>query len=160
MPGVGTELLRSLGDSVLFHGWVPDEQVHEIAATASFAIILRNNVRWSRCCFPSKVPEFCALGVPMLCNLTSDLNEYLVDAQNAIVVEDVTVNSLCKALSRARALSNEQSENMRAAARRTAKQFDGFQFADVYRRLIREVPSRLRSRGVTKPESSGLDYTG
>jgi glycosyltransferase involved in cell wall biosynthesis len=160
MPGVGADLIRSLGDSVLFHGRVAEEHVHDIAAAASFAIILRNNARWSRCCFPSKVPEFCALGVPMLCNLTSDLNQYLVDGQNAIVVEDITVDSLCKALSRALALSHEQRENMRAAARRTAKQFDGLQFADVYRRLINEALPRLRSAGVRNPKSSGFDHAG
>ena len=96
----------------------------------------------------------------MLCNLTSDLNQYLVDGQNAIVVEDVSLDSLCKALSRALALSHEQRENMRDAARRTAKHFDGTQFADAYRRLMSEAPTRFPGAAVKNPESSGLDPAG
>jgi len=42
--------------------------------------------------------ECSALGVPMLCNLTSDLADYLRNGVNAIVVSDVSVEGFCQAL--------------------------------------------------------------
>jgi glycosyltransferase involved in cell wall biosynthesis len=107
LPGVGKQLVNSLGDGVFFHGWVPDEKVHEISASASFGILLCDNARWSDACFPSKIPEFFALGVPVLCNLTSDLGLYLKDGHNGVVVSGVDVDAFCAAVEKALSLSRE-----------------------------------------------------
>lgn len=136
LPGVSRQLVEDLGEGVVFHGHVPAELVYEIASSASFGILLRERARWSEACFPSKVPEFFALGVPLLCNLTGDLGDCLKDGHNGIVVPAVNVEAFCHAVEKALALNQEQYGNMREAARRTAAQFDGSRFSKAYQCVL------------------------
>jgi len=101
------DLLSSLGEGVHFHGYVPEDQVAGVIRSASFGVLLRDEARWSKSCFPSRVPEFGGLGVPMLCNLTSDLGMCLKDSQNAILAPDVSVEGFCSALQRAVCLGTD-----------------------------------------------------
>jgi glycosyltransferase involved in cell wall biosynthesis len=136
LTGVGVELVNSLGDGVRFHGKVPDQQVHGIVASATFGVLLREDAPWSKACFPSKVAEFSALGVPMLCNLTSDLAHYLKHGENAVIVQDTTVDAVCAALRQVLSLTSEQMLGMRQASRETATRFDGCRHAVAYRNLL------------------------
>ena len=136
LPGVGDELLDSLGDGVRFHGRVPPDQVPKIIASASFGVLLREHARWSQACFPSKVPEFLALRVPLLCNLTSDLHDYLQDGVNAIIVADTSVGALCSALERAARLTQSQHATLKENAGITAQLFDAKRYAQTYRELL------------------------
>jgi glycosyltransferase involved in cell wall biosynthesis len=129
-------LLDSLGNGVHFHGRVPEEQVTRVMRSASFGVLFRNEARWSKYCFPSRVPEFSALGVPMLCNLSSDLGTYLKDGQNAILVPDVSIEGFCSALEKARRLSADAFHCMRVQARQMAQRFDGAAYANSYRELL------------------------
>jgi glycosyltransferase involved in cell wall biosynthesis len=134
--GNGEDLLDSLGDGVHFHGRVPEDQVACVMRSASFGVLLRDEARWSKSCFPSRVPEFSALGVPMLCNLSSDLGSYLKDGQNAILVPEVSVEGFCSALEKALCLSADDFHCMRGQARQMAQRFDGAAYAESYRELL------------------------
>jgi glycosyltransferase involved in cell wall biosynthesis len=83
--------------------------------------------------------ESCALGVPMLCNLTSDLADYLRDGENAIVVSEVSVGAFCQALEGALTLSEGQFRNMKRAARVLAERFDGSRYANAYTRILAQA---------------------
>jgi len=135
-PGVTSELLNSLGEGLLFHGRVPDEKVFAIIRSASFGILLRDDAKWSRRCFPSRIPEACALGLPVICNLTSDLSDYLVDGRNALLATDASLEGFRLALQRALALSGQELIQMRHATRLLAEQFDGARYADIYRDVL------------------------
>ena len=136
LPGVGDELLRKLGKGVVFHGRVPDEQVARMTASASFGILLREQANWSACCFPSKVPEFLAHRVPIMCNLTSDLGKYLADGFDSVVVKEMSIAGMCEAFERATRLSPKKLAEMKLAARKTAERFDASHFANAYQELI------------------------
>jgi len=138
------DLLNSLGEGVYFHGRVPEDQVARVIRSASFGVLLRDEARWSKSCFPSRVPEFGGLGVPMLCNLSSDLGMYLQDGQNAILVPDVSVEGFCSALQKAVSLSTDTLHSMREQARQMARNFDATAYADSYRELLQQA---CRSRG-------------
>ena len=146
LPGVGNELLTTLGDGLVFHGRVPDDQVARITSSASFGILLRDRANWSACCFPSKVPEFLAYRVPMLCNLTSDLGKFLTDGFNSILINEMSFASVCESFERAARLSPEKLADMRLAARKTAESFDASLFASVYREFIFGRPREMRAR--------------
>jgi glycosyltransferase involved in cell wall biosynthesis len=136
-PGVGADLLNALGTGVHYHGFVSDPKaVARLTRSASFGIILRDDLRWSQACFPSKVPEFNALGVPMISNISSDLGRYLQDGENSLVCPAVTVDALCATLRRAWALTEAQFNSMKLAARQTAEMFEARNFAETYRKLI------------------------
>ena len=134
--GKGDDLLDTLSHGVHFHGRVPEDQLPRIIASASFGVLLRDEARWSKSCFPSKMPEFSALGVPMLCNLSSDLDSYLRDGENSIIVPNVSVEGFCSALHKALRLSPDGFQSMRVQAKDLARKFDGAGYAESYRKLL------------------------
>ena len=133
------DLVASLGAGVRFHGRVPEDQVGRIVQSASFGVLLRDQARWSRSCFPSRVPEFSAFGVPMICNLSSDLGSFLRDGENAIVVPDVSVEGFFSTLQKAVHLSADAFHSMRTQAKRLARRFDGTAYAHSYREILEYV---------------------
>ena len=136
IPRVDAGLVKKLGPAVRFHGFVSYGEMLKIVSSASFGSLLRENHRWSRACFPSKVPEMFAMGLPMISNLTSDLKDYLVDGENALVVESLSAEAMTQALLRAAALDGNRQAEMRKNARLTARRFDGIQYASVYQKLL------------------------
>jgi len=119
--GERQRLLLELGDAVVFHGRVKECHLKEILMAADFGVLLREDARWSRCCFPSRVPEFLALGVPILCNETSDLAEHLRDGSEALIVPDLSVDSVKATLARGASLTETQRARMRSNARLLAE---------------------------------------
>jgi len=93
-------------------------------------VLLRPPARYAQAGFPTKVVESLALGTPVICNLTSDLGNYIHDGAEGIVCADYQPEDLVAALERALALSVEQRAAMRAAARARAEAaFDYRQYA-------------------------------
>lgn len=131
-----SELIEALGEGVHFHGRVDNDQVDKIVSSASFGILLRNKEKWSESCFPSKVPEFLAYGVPIICNLTSDLGHYLENEFNAIIVRSLNVQEVEEAISKAVDMSGEERISMSRNAKESALHFDGTNFASIYRSII------------------------
>lgn len=134
--GNGADVANSLGRGVHYHGRVAEEQVAQVISSASFGVLLRDDARWSKSCFPSRVPEFSAFGVPMLCNLSSDLSSYLKNGENSILVPEVSVEGFCSALEKALRLSADAYHSLRRQAKEMARRFDGAAFADSYRELL------------------------
>lgn len=136
LPGVGTKLIESLGAGVRFHGRLEAAAVSTALRSADFGVLFRDDARWSRACFPSKVPEFLALGVLMLCNLTSDLGRYLTHGHNAVIANELSVDGFTAALEQALKLDAPALASMKNNARRTAELFDASRFADVFRDFL------------------------
>jgi hypothetical protein len=72
----------------------------------------------------------------MLCNLTSDLADHLVDGKNAIVATTASVESFCGALERAVGLNQDQFKEMKNRAKELADHFDGSRYSGVYRNIL------------------------
>jgi glycosyltransferase involved in cell wall biosynthesis len=88
-------------------------------------------MRYSTAGFPTKVVESLASGTPVICNITSDLGEHLVDGREAIICPDRSRASLIAAFERAMLLSSEERHRMRLAARRRAEEaFDYRNFTE------------------------------
>ena len=137
--GSDGRLLVSVKDCVNTLGHVSAADARYLVKRADFGILLRDPCRWSQAGFPTKVPEFLASGVPMLCNLTSDLNEHLRDGENAIVVEEMSVGALTSAIERAISLSAEKRQAMRRSARREAEvSFDYRKYSRLLERFLCE----------------------
>lgn len=75
----------------------------------------------------------------MLCNLSSDLSNYLSDGVNSVVVNGHTEKDLYDSLIRISEMPRKQIEGMRAAARRDAERyFDYRNYRDAVDHLIHE----------------------
>jgi glycosyltransferase involved in cell wall biosynthesis len=138
-PKLRDQILNAPEGTFRFHGQVPVEKVLPIAATADFGILLRDRVKWSDACFPSKVAEFQALGVPLLCNLTSNLEEVLRDGENALVVPEVSVLAFMNTVKRALALSVLELQHMKQRSMEcAATRFDYRVYSDSVGQFIRQ----------------------
>ncbi|WP_374244439.1 glycosyltransferase [Zoogloea sp.] len=97
-------------------GRVSRSQVLSELSSKHFTVLLRPISRYSMAGFPSKIPESLAAGTPVLVNLTSDLDIYLKDGDSAIIVRDLSPESVAIALRRALALNPVDKDRMSLAS--------------------------------------------
>lgn len=110
-------LLRRLGGSLVAHGRIPCEEVPGVIKNADFTVLLRPDNRRSKAGFPTKVGESMACGVPVLANLTSDLDECIIDGQTGIVCRGAAPGACAEAIRRALRLSEGEKAAMRDKAK-------------------------------------------
>lgn len=145
----GVQPLRDLGGSVRCLGRIPRDEVLRRLTESHFSVLLRPITRYSTAGFPSKIPESLAAGTPPMVNLTSDLGEYLVDGENAVLVKACTAESFAAAVRRALTMPEPERDRLSANARACARErFD-------YR--VWATPLRLFLDGVTPSNADPAD---
>ena len=89
--------LDSLPNNIFFYGRVSRDEVLSALQSADFTTLFRDDKeRFSKAGFPSKVAESFSMGVPMITNYTSDLELYLIDKENSVIIEEYSVDSYKK----------------------------------------------------------------
>lgn len=132
VAGISEETLSRCSSILEVKGKLPRKELLSLMEEADFALLIRDaSLRYAKAGFPSKVVEALANATPMLCNLSSDLDEYLVDGYNAILAKDHTPEELAVALRRALLLSPQEKNQMSVQALKTAKdRFDYHEYVD------------------------------
>lgn len=102
-------------------GRLPQWEVGAAYAEADFSVLLREPLRFAQAGFPTKVAESMAAGTPVICNITSDLGDFVLEGQTGFVSWDHGVEAFASALDRAIATNAEQRTEMRRAARAVAE---------------------------------------
>jgi len=121
-------------------GWQTPDKALEIVKNADFMPLLRPLNRVSEAGFPTKFAESMALGTPVICNLTSDLGQYIHDDVEGLVCRDHSVEAFTETIERALALPPVQYAEMRIAARAMAEQsFDYRAYAKPLRRFLKKI---------------------
>ncbi len=122
--GVRKEDIEQAGDIIDICGRIPRSEVLSRMSSANFVVLSRDaSLRYAQAGFPSKIVEALSNSTPVLCNLSSDLGDYLIDNENAVLAKDHTPESLAEAIHRAAELSYDQKNEMCAHARRTAEKY-------------------------------------
>lgn len=142
--GINKEQLSKLCNKLNFHncihiyGRVPRTQVLELLNNMDFSILLRpENERYAQAGFPTKAVEAMSNGVAMLCNITSDLGDYLIDQENSIIISNCSEKSVISAIRCVIELDNNTIIKLRTNARKTAEMyFDYRLYIDVIRQLL------------------------
>ena len=102
--------------------------------------LLRSDARYAHAGFPTKLVESMSLGTPMICNLTSDIGDHVVDGETGIVVDGSDAGSFAIALERVAAMSTEEVAALRAPTRKKAEEaFDYRAYAEPLDRWIRAI---------------------
>lgn len=113
--------MELLGNSLLIKGRVPKSEVEKELLGTHFLFFMRPLQRYSKAGFPSKVPEALNLGVPIITNFTSDLNIYLKDGYNSVILNSLDSREFkSKIESAVLNIDNFKYENMSNAAKETA----------------------------------------
>lgn len=120
------------------YGRVPRKTVIKSLEKADFSILLRpSEERYTKAGFPTKSVEAMMCGCAMICNISSDLGLYLKDGENAIIVEQCSVEAMNKAFQRVSELTKQQIAKLKVSARITAENnFDYSLYIDSLAKII------------------------
>lgn len=138
--GISAEVLNKLDQQLIVHGRVSHDEVLRILKGTHFTLLMRSpEQRYAKAGFPTKVVESLSRSTPVICNLTSDLGEYLVDDENALLVEECSPNALQRQLYRASRMSTAQLFDMCCNAYETAsKRFNYVAFLSALKKLAED----------------------
>ena len=131
-------LLDTLGETVIFHGRIPQTKVPCLISNCDFSILLRPLERYAQAGFSTKMVESLAAGVPVIANPTSDIAEFVQDGIEGILLVDHSTAAFVAGVKRALSLSQVQKEDMRRNAKLRAEiSFD-------YRRYVKQLGSFIQ----------------
>jgi glycosyltransferase involved in cell wall biosynthesis len=119
-------------------GRISHDEVLKNLEEADFTVLMRSETqRYARAGFPTKVVESLASATPVICNITSDLGNYLVDGENSMIVSGCTAESFAITLKRILALSQVEKAAMKISARKTAeKNFNYLLYKEEFEKLL------------------------
>lgn len=93
------EIWEKTAGSLCIMGRRPNKEVVAAYSKMDFSIVLRDpSLRVNKAGFPSKVVESMRIGVPVICNYSSDLNKYLVHNENSIIVDALNAEIISQQL--------------------------------------------------------------
>lgn len=137
---VSGECIDRLGHSLVLHGRLPREQTVKWVRKADFTVLVRNSeLRYAKAGFPTKVVESLASGTPVICNLSSDLELYLKNNENALLISNDSPGAIAETLSVAIKTDCTVREKMRKNARKTAEEYFDYR---VYREAFDSIIQR------------------
>ena len=139
--GVSQAVLDKLKNCLTAHGRVPREQAVRAVMEADHSLLLRDEtLRYAKAGFPTKIVECLSCGTVPFCNLSSDLELYLKDGENAVLVEGHTPQAVKEAVEKALSIPAQERARMRVAARKTAEDhFDYRQYVDCMKMLVEDT---------------------
>ena len=114
--------LQKIPECIKAYGRVSRERVEDVMMGMDFSVLLRpSEERYAMAGFPTKSVEAMTHGVAMLCNISSDLDMYLRDEENAVIVDGYTAEDFSKAMSRLLSLNRTTIDKIKNEARKTAE---------------------------------------
>ena len=123
LPEITVDDIENCSDILEIIGRVSRNEVLEYMENADFVMLPRNaELRYAKAGFPSKVVEALANATPIFCNISSDLGEYLIDGENAMIAASHRPEDIADTLRRALNLTPEQKNQMSKNALLTAKE--------------------------------------
>ena len=107
---------------IIAYGRVPHEECVKVIEKADFSILFRENLRYAKAGFSTKLSESLSLGIPVLCNAVGGADEIIKDGFNGIKIEDCDSASIMNAVERILLLDENSIDAMKGHAIETAKQ--------------------------------------
>ena len=97
----------------IFMGRKPNMEALAVVKRSDFSIFLRERNLVCTAGFPTKFSESIACGTPVLTNLSSDLDKYLIDGKNGFIMDISSKDSLDSSLAKALQTSREELKRMK-----------------------------------------------
>ena len=111
------------GTNIICHGHIPQNKVAEFLQKADFSVLIRPHLRYAEAGFPTKFVESLSAGLPVIANITSDLNLYLKDGFNGFIVDSPTQEALISKLRYILSVPRKKFQNMKQNAKETAQNY-------------------------------------
>ena len=138
--GIPKNVIKKCEHSLSVNGRVSREEILLKYQNVDFTVLLRSpNLRYAKAGFPTKVVESLASATPVICNITSDLGNYLEDGINSILVKDCTAEEFVKSIRKALLVQPSQKQDFYKRARHSAEMnFDYRLYKDQFNRFSHE----------------------
>jgi glycosyltransferase involved in cell wall biosynthesis len=107
-------------NNILFCGKIPQTEVPSYYKVSDFSMIIREKNRKNMAGFPTKLAETLMAGCPVILNYTSDIEQYVRNEQNGLVIPGWTSIQLQKMLSEVANLSQAEIVQMKTNAMQSA----------------------------------------
>ena len=111
---------------IVFHGRLSHNSTIKILMESDFQIFFRPNLRVNNAGFPTKFVEAMTAGVPVIMNRISNVDDYLKDGINGIMIETPVESEIYEALERVSKMNRNDVDQIKANCIRD--QFDYHQY--------------------------------
>ena len=106
---------------IICHGTVPRQTVLDQLPLADFGLLLRENMKYARAGFSTKLAECMSLGVAMICNRIGGSDAILTDLVDGILIDNTTVHSLTDCFNKLSQMTDEEVLRLKLGAAGTAR---------------------------------------
>ena len=137
---------------IICYGRVDNTKARKIISACDFTILLRDEKRYSKAGFPSKIAESLTLGTPVITNLTSDLKDILREGDNSIIVQGANDTALSDAIFKAMSLDIASLQKLKLKTKsKSADIFDYNRYAPLLERFIESL-KKSNNKTIVDPE--------
>ncbi|MBN1126429.1 MAG: glycosyltransferase family 4 protein, partial [Sedimentisphaerales bacterium] len=85
-------------ERIHYKGYIPSEDYYPFISDCDILCTIRTGSAFANTGFPFKLGEYLATGKPVIASHVSDVAEYLIDRENAMLVEPESVDALADAM--------------------------------------------------------------
>lgn len=122
--GVKKQHITKLDKNLVIHGRVKREEVIKWIKKCNYTVLLRDDsLSYAKAGFPTKIVESLTYSTPVICNYSSDLKDYLIDENNAIIVQQFSPQEFCNAIIKGMKQGKDKQKEMQKNARKTAEKY-------------------------------------
>ena len=126
-------------NGIIAYGRIPHKQCVEIVESADFSILIRENLRYAKAGFSTKLSESLSLGVPVLCNTVGGADEIIQNGYNGINIDSCNSEDIFGAIERIISMDVDEIDSLKKNALNTAESFfDGGLYLDVLNKVVNE----------------------
>lgn len=132
--------LETLPQEIIALGKVEQNEVKHYLQSADFSILIRPLLRFTNAGFPTKFVESLSACLPVIANISSDLDEYLFDGKNGFILKQPSYIEIKQTLQKAALLSEIEKKVMKENALISAQQYFCYKrFAPVFKEFFKQL---------------------
>lgn len=125
---------------IRFYGRIPNEEATKIIKNADFSVLLRQNKRYSKAGFSTKLAESMCLGIPVICTKVGGSDNVITNMVDGVLIEDNNYQTIRKLLIDLLSLNKNQIKNLKMNAYKTACNIFSIQS---YQSILNDFLTRL-----------------
>ena len=112
---------NKIKNNLIIHGVVERNKILQFYKNATFSVLLRNPAKkFAKAGFPTKITESLFTQTPVFCNITSNIDDYLTNGLNSVIVSSPTKEDCLDNLLKILELDKQELLDMSLCAYKTA----------------------------------------
>lgn len=118
----------NLYNNIFIHGFLSQENLHNLYKNSHFTFFLRNNYQSNICCFPMKLIEMMNFGIIPIISKTGDYGANLTDASDSFIFENLNEDYCIKKFSSVLLMNKHDLGRISINASQFVNDYDPYSF--------------------------------